>query len=152
MTRDGGHIDRRAARVLLLDPAGRVLMLRGWDPARPEHTYWFTVGGGLEPGESLHDAAVREAFEETGLRLDAADLVGPVRTDTVSFPFDGQWFSQEQAFFVARTPDTLVDLSRLNEAEQACIDEARWWSLDALSGTEERFYPPDLPDLLRAVL
>jgi 8-oxo-dGTP pyrophosphatase MutT (NUDIX family) len=152
MTHDGGHIDRRAARVLLLDPDGRVLMLHGWDPARPSHTYWFTVGGGLEPGETLLEAALREAFEETGLRFSEADLVGPVRTDTVSFPFDGQWFSQEQAFFVARTADTAVDLSRLNDVEQGCIDEARWWSLDALSRTAERFYPPDLPSLLREVV
>lgn len=152
MTHDGGHIDRRAARVLLLDPAGRVLMLHGWDPARPEHTYWFTVGGGLEPGETLVEAAVREAFEETGLRFATTDLVGPVRTDTVSFPFDGRWFSQEQAFFVARAADTLVDLSRLNEVEQGCIDEARWWSASALETSEERFYPADLPDLLRAVV
>ena len=151
MTHAGGHIDRRAARVLLLDPAGRVLMLHGWDPARPSHTYWFTVGGGLEPGETPLDAAVREAFEETGLRLSAADLVGPVRTDTVSFPFDGSWFSQEQSFFVARAAGTTVDLSRLNEVEQGCIDEARWWSLDALSRTTERFYPADLPSLLREV-
>ncbi|MET7421714.1 NUDIX domain-containing protein [Dactylosporangium sp. NPDC005555] len=151
MTHDGGHIDRRAARVLLLDPDGRVLMLHGWDPARPSHTYWFTVGGGVEPGETLLDAAVREAFEETGLRFSAADLVGPVRTDTVSFPFDGRWFSQEQSFFVARAAATSVDLSRLNEVEQDCIDEARWWSLHALDSTEELFYPPDLPALLREV-
>lgn len=151
MTHDGGVIDRRAARVLLLDPDCRVLMLHGWDPARPEHTYWFTVGGGLEPGETLHDAALREAFEETGVRLEAADLVGPVRTDTVSFPFNGQVLAQEQAFFVARSERTEVDLSRLNELEQGCIDEARWWSADDLARTEERFYPPDLPDLLRAV-
>lgn len=151
MTHDGGRIDRRAARVLLLDPDGRVLMLHGWDPARPSHTYWFTVGGGLEPGETLLDAAVREAFEETGLRLSAADLAGPVRTDTVTFPFDGEWFSQEQSFFVARASSSEVDLSRLNEVERGCIDEARWWSLEALVGTEERFYPPDLPLLLRTV-
>ncbi len=44
-------IPRRAARVLLLDGAGRVLLLRGFDPAMPEHRYWFTVGGGLDDGE-----------------------------------------------------------------------------------------------------
>ena len=151
MTHDGGHIDRRAARVILLDPDGRVLMLHGWDPARPSHTYWFTVGGGLEPGETPLDAAVREAFEETGLRFSPADLVGPVRIDTVSFPFDGSWFAQEQSFFVARTADTCVDLSRLNEVEQGCIDEARWWSLSSLESSGELFYPPDLPALLREV-
>ncbi|MFF5226626.1 NUDIX hydrolase [Dactylosporangium sp. NPDC000521] len=151
MTHDGAHIDRRAARVILLDPDGRVLMLHGWDPARPSHTYWFTVGGGLEPGETPLDAAVREAFEETGLRFSPADLVGPVRIDMVSFPFDGAWFSQEQSFFVARTIETAVDLSRLNEVEQGCIDEARWWSPDALASSDEHFYPPDLLALLREV-
>jgi 8-oxo-dGTP pyrophosphatase MutT (NUDIX family) len=152
MTRDGGHIDRRAARVLLLDPAGRVLMLHGWDPARPSHTYWFTVGGGLEPEESLLDAAVREVFEETGLRFDSSELEGPVRTDVVEFPFDGIWHKQEQSFFVARATDTAVDLSRLNEVEQGCIDEARWWSAADLDATGELFYPPDLPSLLRSLL
>ena len=35
-------IARRAARVILLDATGRVLLLHGCDPARPEHAYWFT--------------------------------------------------------------------------------------------------------------
>ncbi len=133
MTHDGGHIDRRAARVLLLDPDGRVLMLHGWDPARPSHTYWFTVGGGLEPGETLLDAAVRQAFEETGLRLSAADLVGPVRTDTVSFPFDGEWFSQEQEFFVARASAT--------EAGRRPMSSAIWRALAIRSPLERHISP-----------
>ena len=38
-------IARPAARVLVMDAAWRVLMLHGHDPARPDHWYWFTVGG-----------------------------------------------------------------------------------------------------------
>ncbi|MET0424419.1 MAG: NUDIX domain-containing protein, partial [Actinoplanes sp.] len=45
-------IDRRAARVLIVDPAGRTLLLHGGDPARPEQRWWFTPGGGLEQGET----------------------------------------------------------------------------------------------------
>jgi 8-oxo-dGTP pyrophosphatase MutT (NUDIX family) len=42
---------RRAARVILIDERGRVLLLRGSDPGRPEAgTWWFTPGGGVEPG------------------------------------------------------------------------------------------------------
>lgn len=151
MTDGAGVIDRRAARVLLLDPAGRVLMLHGWDPARPEHRYWFTVGGGLEPGESLVDAAVREVFEETGLRVGAGDLVGPVRSDVVRFAFDGRWYTQEQSFFVVRAPAFDVDLTHLGDYEVGSIDIGRWWSAGELLATSERFYPDDLVALLREV-
>jgi 8-oxo-dGTP pyrophosphatase MutT (NUDIX family) len=151
MTEAAAEIDRRAARVLLLDPSGRVLLLRGCDPARPEHRYWFTVGGGLEPGESLAEAAVREIYEETGLRISREDLAGPVRTDQVQFPFDGRWYSQQQSFFVVRADAFIADLSHLDEYELSSVDATRWWSADELDATEERFYPADLADLLREV-
>ena len=51
---------RRAGRVLVIDPAGRVLLLQGFDPAVPAHRFWFTIGGGADPGESLAQAAARE--------------------------------------------------------------------------------------------
>jgi 8-oxo-dGTP pyrophosphatase MutT (NUDIX family) len=152
MTDGAEVIDRRAARVLLLDPEGRVLMLRGCDPARPEHRYWFTVGGGLEPGESLADAAVREVFEETGLRITRADLVGPIRSDTVQFPFDGRWYTQEQSFFVVRADVAFdADLTQLDDYEVRSVDGTRWWTVEDLDRTEERFYPGDLVVLLREV-
>src|ERR1700741_4782643 len=89
-------IPRQAARVLLLDAAGRVLLLRGFDPAMPAHRYWFTVGGGLDDGESMLDAAARELFEETGLRVSPDRLEGPVWHERTRFPFDGHWYVQEQ--------------------------------------------------------
>jgi 8-oxo-dGTP pyrophosphatase MutT (NUDIX family) len=49
-------------RGLALDDAGRILLVR--------HTYrpgWYLPGGGVEPGESAHDAAIREMAEEGGL-------------------------------------------------------------------------------------
>ncbi|MBC7679310.1 MAG: NUDIX domain-containing protein, partial [Pseudorhodobacter sp.] len=62
-------VARTAARVLLLDGRDRVLLFRGGDPHLPERgTWWFTPGGGLDPGEQTVDGAVRELFEETGLR------------------------------------------------------------------------------------
>jgi hypothetical protein len=42
---------RQAGRVLVIDPAGRVLLLEGFDPAQPDRQYWVTIGGGLEAGE-----------------------------------------------------------------------------------------------------
>jgi 8-oxo-dGTP pyrophosphatase MutT (NUDIX family) len=148
---DDGLVPRLAARVLLLDGADRVLLLRGHDLARPEHRYWFTVGGGLDAGESLADGAIRELYEETGLRLRTDELIGPVHREVTRFPFDGRWYAQEQEFFVARVSAWEVDRSGWNAVERATIDATRWWSADELDVTGERFYPPDLPALLRTV-
>jgi 8-oxo-dGTP pyrophosphatase MutT (NUDIX family) len=146
-------VPREAARVLLLDDAERVLLLRGFDPARPEHRYWFTVGGGLDEGEAVREAAVRELFEETGLRLPASALSGPLWHETTRFQFGGTWYAQEQDFFSARVPapDWRVDFSGLNAIEQASTDGARFWSVEELESTEERFYPADLPKRLRSL-
>lgn len=147
-------VQRRAARVLLLDGAGRVLLLHGSDPGRPGHTFWFTVGGGLDDGESYHDAAVRELREETGLVLTAADLTGPVWRQQTRFPFAGEWYMQEQVFFVARAPVTGWAFSRagLDEIETAYIDGFAWWSAPELAATTERYYPEELADVLREIL
>jgi len=59
---------RPTARVVLLDPDQRLLLMRGRLPSeRDGPSFWFTVGGGLEPGESLFEGAAREVLEETGL-------------------------------------------------------------------------------------
>jgi hypothetical protein len=79
-------VDRAAGRVLLVDAAGQVLLLRGCDPANPETLYWFTIGGGLDDGETFAEAAARELYEETGLTLVPSDLKGPVWTNVSEFP------------------------------------------------------------------
>lgn len=66
--------DRRAARVLLIDDAGRALLFHGGDPVRPEQRWWFTPGGGLGADETPAQGAARELFEETGVRVDPDDL------------------------------------------------------------------------------
>src|SRR5690606_25335514 len=77
---DDGLYFRRGARVLLLDDADRLLLVRGHDLGQPARSWWLTGGGGVDPGESDLDAAVREVREETGIVLDPATVVGPVYT------------------------------------------------------------------------
>jgi 8-oxo-dGTP pyrophosphatase MutT (NUDIX family) len=141
-------IERRAARVLVVDATGRVLMLRGFDPTDPDTRYWFTVGGGLEPSETPAQGAVRELAEETGLRVDAAELGEPVWNDVTEFPFDGRNYRQEQVWYLVRVDSLEVDRSGFDEIERATIDRATWWGPHDFRTATEPYYPPDLPALL----
>ena len=49
-----------------------ILMVRHVEPTR---SYWTLPGGGLEAGETPAEAAVREVWEETGLRVKAVRLL-----------------------------------------------------------------------------
>jgi 8-oxo-dGTP pyrophosphatase MutT (NUDIX family) len=145
-------IPRRGARVLLVDGAGRVLMFRGRDPGRPGIHYWFTVGGGLDQGETPDAGALRELREETGLVIERADLAGPVWRQVTDFPYDGRWYRQEQDFFVVRVGSWEVSTVGFDDEELSSIDAHRWWSVPELETTAERFYPAELPDLVRGIL
>jgi 8-oxo-dGTP pyrophosphatase MutT (NUDIX family) len=57
--------------VMIRDAAGRLLLVRNRDDGR-----WQTVGGGMDPDEQPADAAVREAFEETGLLVEPTRVIG----------------------------------------------------------------------------
>lgn len=59
--------------VLLEDEAGRVLLVRHVD-----FDGWSTLGGAVEPDESPADAAVREAFEELGVRIELTGIAGVI--------------------------------------------------------------------------
>ncbi|MEU7477687.1 NUDIX domain-containing protein [Lentzea sp. NPDC042327] len=142
---------RPSARIVLTDPAGRVLLFQGFDPARPQELFWFTVGGGVEKDEELRDTALREAFEETGLRLAADDLVGPVWRRRAVFSFAGQTFDAEEWFFYTSVPEFTVDLSGFNDVEETSISAFRWWTAEELAATEDTVYPVQLAELLPAL-
>jgi ADP-ribose pyrophosphatase YjhB (NUDIX family) len=143
---------RLAGRVLLVDEDERVLLFRGADPGRPGHAYWFTPGGGLEPGETTAAGAARELREETGLAVAPEALGEPVWRETTEFPFDGVWYRQWQEFFLLRVARWEVDTTGFNTVERATVDAHRWWTVDELRGTPERVYPVDLAALLRRAL
>jgi ADP-ribose pyrophosphatase YjhB (NUDIX family) len=143
---------RRAARVLLIDGQDRVLLFRGFDPDRPGFRYWFTAGGGLDDDETSTAGAVRELREETGLALPPDALGEPVWHETTDFPFEGIWYHQEQDFYLVRVDSWAVSDAGFDAVERRSIDSHRWWSIAELEETEERYYPPELPRLLRGIL
>ncbi|WP_235857007.1 NUDIX hydrolase [Occultella glacieicola] len=148
-----GRYFRRAARVLLFDDANRLLLVRGHDVDQPERTWWFTVGGGIDAGESARDAAVRELVEETGLSLRPDALIGPVLTRSAIFDFFARDVRQDEEFFMARI-DAPGELSAAGwtQVEQDFMDEMRWWDLDALESVTVEIFPAQLVEITRELL
>ncbi|WP_406816114.1 NUDIX domain-containing protein [Mycobacterium sp. M23085] len=152
---DHGVLNHRtSARVVLLDDTGAVLLLRGSDPAlAAKHApkWWFTVGGEVQQGERLAEAAARELAEETGLRVAPAELVGPVwRRDEV-FEFNGTLIDSEEFYFVYRTHRFEPSRTGRTELERSYIHGHRWCDaadIAALVAAGETVYPMQLSGLL----
>jgi 8-oxo-dGTP pyrophosphatase MutT (NUDIX family) len=141
---------REAARVLLLDADDRLLLFRGCDPDRPERTFWFTPGGGLDPGESHERAALREVREETG--LEALELGPAVWRRRALFTFLGVAYDQREVFFLARCAPFDVDAAGWGATEREAISAHRWWTLEELGATTDELAPADLPQRLAQLL
>ncbi|GAB2687752.1 NUDIX domain-containing protein [Nocardia thraciensis] len=142
---------RTSARVVLLDEQDRVLLMRGHDPRTPDLPFWFTVGGGMEPGETLRTTAVREVWEETGRALDSTALRGPIWRRVAVFPFDGELVRSEELFFVARTTGFEPKATNPTVWERRCVTDNRWCTAEEiarLDGMGETVYPYHLDQLL----
>ena len=71
--------------VILKDPSGRILFIRRSISCPKFPLHWGVPGGYAEEREKYEDCAVRELYEETGLRLFPQDLyrLGQYREDTM---------------------------------------------------------------------
>jgi ADP-ribose pyrophosphatase YjhB (NUDIX family) len=103
---------------------GRVLIVRRGRP--PAQGFYTLPGGGVELGETLEQAVIREVREETGLAIAPLALVGfreaigrdaagRIERHFVILPFAARWIAGEIA---------------LNEE----LAEAQWRRPDALAG------------------
>ena len=76
---------RSSARVLPVDRAGRVLLQLAHGLLPRGDRRWLSIGGGLEPGETVAEAAAREMREESGIAVDPAALGRPLGTTVIRY-------------------------------------------------------------------
>ena len=138
-------VERPAARALVVDARGRLLLVRFTHPSGS--SFWAAPGGALDPGESAEDALLRELHEETGL---AEVELGPcVWTREHTFFWQRVVRQSERIYLVrvqAYEPQPAVEL-----AKEAVLEQ-RWWTLAQLEASAEVFAPRRLPELYGELL
>jgi ADP-ribose pyrophosphatase YjhB (NUDIX family) len=109
--------------LFILDARQRLALIR-----KPHFAdgVWRPPGGGIKPGEDVVAGAVREALEETGLRVELDRYL--VATNAV-FRNDGRELHWRTHVLSARTGD-----DELAPSDPAEIASARWGTLDELAG------------------
>lgn len=136
---------RPAARILLVDGEGRVLLFR-FTPYDGRPAFWCTPGGKLDAGETYEEAARRELREEVGLDMDCGPQVAQRWCDFLTI--EGVEVRADERYFRVDVDGCEVDASGHTELEQRVMGEWRWFSPADLAALDEPYYPEDLIDLL----
>lgn len=141
---------RRAARVIVRSGAAegrpKVLLFADRDPGVPGPVWWVTPGGGMDPGETPAQTAVRELFEETGLVVTEQVLQGPVARRLAVHGYSDQVLVQDEVFFLVDVEPFVVDTTGFTDLEQRTLLAHGWFDQAGLSTRE--VWPAHLPDYL----
>jgi 8-oxo-dGTP pyrophosphatase MutT (NUDIX family) len=148
-------VRRRAVRLVVLDAERCLLLLHTREFTRPSlGSWWELPGGGIDPGETISDTAIRELREETGLVIGAEQVGPPIWRRTSSFLLRDTRRVQEEVIVRVTLTDAAprLDVSGQEPWEREDYLGFRWWPPSAVVADNGRFYPGRLPELLPAFL
>ncbi|HEX2904457.1 MAG TPA: NUDIX domain-containing protein [Jatrophihabitans sp.] len=144
---------RTAARMFLVDPHERVLLVHDRVDLDRLDSHWVAPGGGVEGSETLVAAAVREVYEETGLVVQLPSQARPVFVERELFWFAGEQVDQTNHYFLARVEAGLqVRPTAPTAFETAVALGMRWWPLDELAASEVVRVPATMVEVIRQAL
>lgn len=132
---------RATARLLIVDELNRALLMEIWDNGL---SLWVTLGGGVEEGESVHAAARRELWEETGFEAPVGPLIWTGEQVLVRGGVPTQLIEN---FFLVRVSGE-PSRAHWSEDELQAVKEMRWWSSKDIRKSSDVFKPPGLARLL----
>jgi putative (di)nucleoside polyphosphate hydrolase len=122
---------RPCAGFMLLNREGNVFVGQRIDPSA--HGFWQMPQGGIDPGEDIEAAALRELEEETGIGAALVEIIGrtaaPLRydlpPDLIGKVWKGRYRGQEQHWLLGRFTgeDDHINLAAHHHAE---FSEYRW--------------------------
>jgi 8-oxo-dGTP pyrophosphatase MutT (NUDIX family) len=148
-------IRRSAVRIVILDSHGKILLFRTHDPDHPDLGRWWELpGGGIDPGETYLEAAIRELREETGFIATPSQVGAPTWQRRASFRHRQTRHVQDEVVVTLRLPtaEPPIDESLRLDYEKEDYFSDRWWSQAELTTSTARFYPGQLPRLLTPFL
>lgn len=146
-------VERTSVRVVLLDDDERLLLFRTVDPTMPEIGEWWELpGGGIEPGESYAETAVREIGEETGFAVRLAVLPDQPRWTRDSTYVRRHVRTWQHEVVVIAHVDGAAPVPARDGRTPEELDEYvghRWWTPDEVAAADgTRFFPGRLRELL----
>lgn len=148
-------LERTSIRVVLMASSGRFLLFETIDPGIPELGVWWELpGGGMEPGEDVIATAIRELAEETGFVVPSSAVEQSRWRRSATYLRRGTRTLQHEHVVLIRWSEPETDPARdaRTAEELAAYIGHRWWSLQELVESQERFFPGRLAELLPRML
>ena len=140
---------RDAVRGLVLNSKERVLLMQMQLPGRPK--IWLAPGGGVEGGESKHEAIRRELKEELGPI--AIEIGAPIWFGEADVPlFSDELIRLRETYFLCRTEAEAFSRAGWTELERQTVLDLRWWSIEDIRDSDEIIYPTSIAAELPPVL